>query len=62
MGREAFPMKPKHQCHLSEWGEWVCDSQSWEERRLLHEFVFIQIDKWTLIVKNGGKRSFSYET
>ena len=37
-------------------------SQLWKERRLLREFVFIQIDKQTLILKNGGKRSFSYET
>ena len=61
-GREAFLMKPMHQYHLSQWGEWVYDSQSWKERRLLHESMFIQIDKWTLILKNGEKRSFSDET
>ena len=33
-----------------------------KKRRLLHESVFIPIDKWTLVVKNGRKWSFSYET
>ena len=59
VGREAFLIKPKHQCHLS---QWVCGSQSLKDRRLLHESMFIQIDKWTLILKNGGRKSFSYET
>ena len=35
MEREAFVMKPKHQCHLSQWGEWLYGAQSWKERRLL---------------------------
>ena len=60
--REVFLMRPKHQCHLSQLGEWVYDSQSWKERRLLCESVFIQIDKRTLILKNYGKNSFSDET
>ena len=62
VGKKAFLMKPRHQCHLSQWGEWVFGSQSWKERRLLCESLFIQIDKWSLILKNGGKKSFSYET
>ena len=33
-----------------------------EEGRLLHESVSILIDKQNLILKNGGKWSFSYET
>ena len=33
--RDAFLMKPKHQCHLSQWEEWGYDSQSWKEKRLL---------------------------
>ena len=28
MEREAFLMKPKHQCNLSQWGEWVYGAQS----------------------------------
>ena len=30
--------------------------------RLLRESIFVAIDKQTCILKNGGKRSFSYET
>ena len=29
--REAFLMKPKHQCYLSQLGEWVYDAQSWKK-------------------------------
>ena len=60
--REVFPMKPKHQDHLSQWEECVYNAQSWIERRLLHESVFIPIDIWNLILKNGGKWSFSSKT
>ena len=62
MGREAFLMKPKHRCHLSQWWEWVYDLQSWKERRLLCLSMFIQIYKCTLVVKNGGRKRFSYKT
>ena len=60
--REAFLMKPKHQCQLSQWVEWVYRAQSWKERRLLCESIFVLVDKWTLILKNGGKKSFLNET
>ena len=33
-----------------------------KKRRLLCEIVFVPINKRTLIPKNGGKRSFSFET
>ena len=62
MERQAFLMKAKHQCHLSQQGEWVCLTQSWKERRLQYKFVFVPIDEWTLTLKNDGKISFSYET
>ena len=52
--KKVFFMKPKHQ-YLSQWRDCIYDAQSWEERRLLHEFIFILIDRWTLIPKNGGK-------
>ena len=58
VGREAFLTKPRHQCHLSQWREWVYDSHSWKERRLLRESIFIQIDKWNLIPKNSGRGAF----
>ena len=33
-----------------------------KKRRLLCVSVFVLIDGWTLIQKNGGKKSFSYES
>ena len=45
VGREAFVMKPMHQCHLSQWGERVYDSQSWKDGRLLRESMINKIDK-----------------
>ena len=60
--REVFLTKPKLQYHLSQWGEWVYVAHSWKERRLLRESKIIPLDKWTLILKNGTKWSFSYET
>ena len=60
--KEHFFMKQKHQYHLSQWVEWAYGAQSWNEKRILCESVFVSIDKWTLILKNGGKKSFSYET
>ena len=60
--RKSFLMKPKHQCHLPQWEEWVYGAQSWKERGLLYEFMIVLIDKWTLTLKNNGRRSFSYET
>ena len=57
MERKVFLTKPKHQCHLSQWGEWVYGAQSWKEKRLLCESVFILIGKWTL-TKNDGKKDF----
>ena len=50
-----FLMKPKYQCHLSQWVERVYGAHSWKERRLLCEFMFVLIKKWTLILKNGGE-------
>ena len=60
MEKEAFLMKQNHQCHLSQCEKWVYGAQSWKERSLLYEFVFVLIHKWTLSLKNDGKRSFTY--
>ena len=49
--REGFLKKPKHQYHLSQWGECVYDAQSWNEMRLLYESMFILIEKRTSILK-----------
>ena len=61
-GKRSFSMNPKRQCHSSQWRDWVYGAQSWKEKRLLCEFVFVPNEKQTLILKNGGERSFSYET
>ena len=45
---KAFLIKPKHHCHSSQWGEWVYGAQSWKEKRLLCESVFVPIGKQTL--------------
>ena len=54
-------MKPKLQYHLSQWGKYVYGAQSLKEKRLLCEFVFVQIDKRTLIIKMIERDVF-YET
>ena len=33
-----------------------------EKKRLLCESIFVPIDRWTLVLKKNGKRSFSYES
>ena len=48
--REAFMLKPKHQCHSSQWVEWVYGAQSWKEKRLLCESKFVSFYRWTLII------------
>ena len=58
MERKVFLVKPKHQCHLSQWGKWVYGTQSWKEKRLLCEFVFIPIYQWILNLKLMEKEAF----
>ena len=53
-----FSYETKASILLSYWGEWVYSAQSGKERWLLYESIFILIDKWTLILKNGRKISF----
>ena len=55
---KLFLWNQKHQCHLSQWENWVYGVQSWKEWRLLCESVFVPINEWTLTLKNYGKRSF----
>ena len=45
----VFLMKSKCQYHLSQWGECVFGTQSWNESRLLCESMFVQIDMRALI-------------
>ena len=56
--REAFLMKPKCQYHLAQWAEWVYGTQSWKEMGLLCEVISVQIDGWTLTLKNYGNKTF----
>ena len=56
--REVVLMKPKHQYHLSQEGECVYGAQSGKKRRLLCEYVFVQIDRRTLIIKTGERKVF----
>ena len=55
-------MKPKHLYNLSQYGECVYGAQSWNERGLLCESMFVQIDGrmlidgWTLILKMVKKK------
>ena len=58
VGRKVFFMKPKHQYHLSQWGEWVYGAQSWKQSRLLWESMFVPIDRWTLILKMVEREAF----
>ena len=53
--RKVFLARPKHQYHLSHGGECVYDAQSWKERRLLCESMFIPIERWTSILKIAEK-------
>ena len=55
-------MKPKHQCHLYQCGEWLYGTQSWKQWRLLCESIFVLINQRTLTLKNNWNKSFSYET
>ena len=57
---KALLMKPKHQfIYPNEEKGFIIPNH--EKNRLLPEFMFIPIDKLTLILKNGGKRSFLME-
>ena len=49
--KRSFCYECKASIHLSQWVEWTCCTQSLIEKRLLCEFVFISIEKWTLILK-----------
>ena len=56
--REVLLSIPKHQYHLSQWGECVYGAQSWKRRWLLRESMFIPIDRWTLALEMVGSKVF----
>ena len=49
--KKSFSCETKASTHLSQWVEWIFGAQSLKELRLLCEFVFVPIEKWTLILK-----------
>ena len=48
---EVLLMNLKHQYHLPQWEECVYGAQSWKDRKLLCESMFIPIERWTLNLK-----------
>ena len=60
-GKCCFSYETKSSIHLPQLRECVFGAQSWTEKLLLCD-VFIPIDRQTLIIKNGGKWCFSYES
>ena len=52
-GKWSLSYETKASIHLSQWGECVYGAQSLNGKRLLHETMFMQIEWWTLILKNG---------
>ena len=55
---EVLHMKPRHQYHLSQRREWTYGAQSLNEKRLLHESKYIQIERWTLVLKMVEREVF----
>ena len=49
--RNAFLANPKHQYHVSQYGENDCSAQSQKEYRLLQDSKFDLFDRWTLILR-----------
>ena len=47
----VFPIKLKHQYHLSQWRECIYGVQSWNKGRLLWKSVFIPIERQISILK-----------
>ena len=56
--REVFLMKTKNQNHWSQQGECVYSAQSWEEKRLLSESMFISNERRNIILKMVEKKVF----
>ena len=59
--KKVFPMKPKHQYHLSQLGERVYDAQSRNEMRLLCESMFIPIERRISILKLVTREVFLFK-
>ena len=49
--KRCFCYETKASISLIQRGEYVYDAQSWKERRLLFESMFIPIERWTSILK-----------
>ena len=55
---KVFLIKSKLQYHLSQWRECAYGAQSWKERRLLCEFMIVQINEPILSLKMAEKEVF----
>ena len=60
--KRSFSFETKASIHLSQQGEWICGAQSLKESRLLYKFMFITLDKRTLILKMVEKEVFLMKT
>ena len=58
-GEKAFLAKPKHQYHVSQWGEHDCSVESQKEWRLIWKSRFLSFDRWTLILWKMVERKAS---
>ena len=61
-GKRRFSYETKASMSFIPMNRTSYGTQSRKERRLLCESMFILTDRRTLILKKGGKRTFSYET
>ena len=61
-GKRSFSYETKASMSIIPMSRMSYWYQSWKERRLLCESEFVLIEKRSLIPKNRGKKSFSYET
>ena len=53
-----FSYETKPSIHLSQSAECIYGAQSLKERRLLWEFIFIAIERWTIILKMVEREVF----
>ena len=56
--KKSFSCETKASIHLSQSVEWICSAQLLKDMRLLWEFIFIPIEKWTLILKMAQTEVF----
>ena len=53
MAKKSFSYETKASIHLSQQVECIYGTQSWKEKKLLYESMFVLIDRQSLILKYG---------